>query len=48
MVKLNKNQIKSILRDWVEVKPLRDYKIEQQILISELKNCINNLVEVNN
>ena len=48
MVKLNKNQIKSIVRDWVEVKPLRDYKIEQQKLISELKNCINNLVEVNN
>ena len=48
MVKLNKNQIKSIVRDWVEVKQLRYYKIEQQKLISELKNCINNLVEVNN
>ena len=30
MVKLNKNQIKSVVRDWVEVRPLQHYKREQK------------------
>ena len=47
-MKLNKNQIKSIVRDWEEGTPLRHYKKEKQQLISDLKDYINDLVEVNN
>ena len=48
MVKLNKNQIKSVVRDWVEARPLQYYKREQKKLIDGLENYINDLVEVNN
>ena len=48
MVKLNKNQIKSVVRDWVEARPLQHYKREQKKLIDGLENYINDLVEVNN
>ena len=48
MVKLNKNQIKSVVRDWTEEGPLKQLKASQKCLISELKDNINNLVEVNN
>ena len=48
MVQLNKNQIKSVVRDWVEARPLQHYKREQKKLIDGLENYINDLVEVNN
>ena len=48
MVKLNKNQIKSVVRDWVEARPLQHYKREQKKLIDGLENYINDLVKVNN
>ena len=48
MVKLNKNQIKSVVRYWAEEGPLKQLKASQKCLISELKDNINNLVEVNN
>ena len=48
MVQLNKNQIKSVVRDWIEARPLQHYKREQKKLIDGLENYINDLVEVNN
>ena len=48
MVKLNKNQIKPVVRDWLETEPLQHYKREQKKLIDRLENHINRLVELNN
>ena len=51
MVQSNKNQIKSVVRDWVKAGLLQHYKREQKRtkkLIDGLENYINDLVEVNN